>query len=63
MSEEIKTRTLEEVGKEYSHTCAIAGDLQYRLIILKRELDSTNSKLEQLNIEAVAIGAAQKKGE
>lgn len=62
MSEEIKTRTLEEVGKEYSHTCAIAGDLQYRITILKKEVESVNAKLQQLNAEATAIGA-QKKGE
>lgn len=53
MSEENKLkRTVDEIRKEYIDACAAAGDRQYRLAMLKLELQAINQKLSDLNKEA-----------
>ncbi len=47
-------RDKEVISKEYGEVCAMAGDKQYRIEILKNELVQLNNKLFELNQEAAA---------
>ena len=44
--------TLEEITKEYQQTCFQAGQVQYQITVLNRELDKLNDKLHNLNVDA-----------
>lgn len=54
-------RTLHEIETEYGLHCAKAGDLQYRIFVLKEELKLINAQLKKLNQEANLI--TQQNGE
>jgi len=50
---------MEEISKEYQTQCAIAGDTQYKLETLGRDLRKMNDKLRELNKEAMKLKEAQ----
>jgi len=50
-----KGRTIEDIKKEYGDLLVQAGNLQYQILISKENLDSINSKLRELNVEASKI--------
>jgi hypothetical protein len=58
---EEKERTIEEIQKEYSLVCAEAGQAQYQLFILQKDLEIKNDRLRSLNLEAAAVTAKKKK--
>lgn len=61
--EESKERTIEEIQKEYSLVCAEAGQAQYQLFILQKDLEIKNDRLRKLNLEAAAVSAKKKESE
>lgn len=61
--EESKERTIEEIQKEYSLVCAEAGQAQYQLFIIQKDLEIKNDRLRKLNLEAAAVSAKKKEQE
>jgi len=60
MSEKFKKpRSVAEIQNQYSGLCARAGDLQYRIYTLTRDLAIINDTLKDLNAEAVASKNAE----
>lgn len=45
-------RPLAEIQKEYDFVCKQAGDVQYRVEVLKADLMNINNKMMELNHEA-----------
>lgn len=45
------SRTLAEIQSEYQNLCARAGQTQYQVYALQRELEVFNEKLRDLNFE------------
>lgn len=62
MSEEKKSRSIEEIQQEYASVCAKAGEAQYRISRAKADLLTFNQRLLDLNLEAMAV-AAEKEAE
>jgi len=60
---EEQERTIEEIQKEYSLVCAEAGQAQYQLFILQKDLEIKNDRLRKLNLEAAAVSAKKKEKE
>lgn len=48
-------KTMDDINKEYSHWCSMAGDLQYKIMCYKGELEVVNNKLREINQEAGKI--------
>lgn len=46
-------RGMEEIQKEYNQVCNQAGDFQYRIKVMKNDLNQINQKLMELNHEAI----------
>jgi len=57
MSEENK-RSKEDINKEYTQVCQAAGDLAYRIEVLKGTLNSMLSRMEALNKEVNELNEA-----
>lgn len=53
MSETKKPRTMQELQGEYQGLCTKAGDLQYKIWALKKDLELVNDTLRNINFEAV----------
>ncbi len=47
-------RALPEIQAEYNNACIKAGDLQYKILCFKEELDKVNEMLKEINQEAQA---------
>jgi hypothetical protein len=60
---EEKERTIEEIQKEYSLVCAEAGQAQYQLFIIQKDLEIKNDRLRKLNLEAAAVAGKKKEQE
>lgn len=56
-------RSMEEIGKEYQQQCALAGDTQYKIYALEKDLHKMNMKLRDLNKEAIKLADAQRASE
>ena len=56
-------RAMEEIQKEYQIQSAIAGDTQYKIFALQKDLLKMNLKLRELNKEALKLQAAQQASE
>lgn len=52
-------RSMEEISREYQTQCAIAGDTQYKIEALRKDLHKMNMKLRELNREASKLKEAQ----
>jgi hypothetical protein len=52
-------RTIETIQREYSQGCAKAGQLQYQIFTLAKDLELVNASLRDLNNEAATL--SQKK--
>lgn len=63
MSEQNKSRSMEEIQKEYSQICFKAGQLQYQIHALNKDLEVVNSTLRDLNFEAAKVNAETKAAE
>lgn len=50
-------RPVSEIQSEYTGLCARAGNLQYQIVTLSKDLEQLNSKLRDLNFEAAASQA------
>lgn len=59
--EEKKHREVSQIQLEYQQLCVRAGDIQYRVQALKKDLELVNSNLRDLNLEAAAAHGAQQK--
>ena len=54
--QEVKAkRTLEQIEQEYRELCTAQGDRQYRIEILKSEINQVNQRLLELNQEAASV--------
>lgn len=53
--ESTKTRTFEEIQREYSALAAKCGQFQYQVYTLNRDLDLLNNQMRDLNFEAAAL--------
>jgi hypothetical protein len=51
----VPQRTLPEIQSEYADLCTQGGDRQYKVEVLKGELNNINQRLLQLNQEAAAL--------
>lgn len=54
------------IQQEYNQFCGAAGEIQYKIIVLKKDLERVNLKLQALNSEAIqrqAIEATKKAAE
>lgn len=61
----VKVRELPEIQAEFQQACAKAGHLQYQIEVFKKDLDSLNDRLLELNKEAHArnlLDSKDKKG-
>lgn len=54
-SEEKKPLTIEDITKEYQGTAMVAGDLQYRIAVMAKDLSLMNAKMQDLQKQAVEI--------
>lgn len=54
-------RTIEEIQREYGQLCAKAGNAQYQVATIQKEIDLINDRLRDLNLEAAAVQAAEAK--
>lgn len=52
-------RTREEIQTEYIQQCSIAGDTNYKIYALQKDLYKMNQKLKELNKEAMRLQEAQ----
>lgn len=52
-------RTISDIQNQYSVTCAKAGQLQYQIHTLNKELGLINEQLRDLNLEAAVVKAKQ----
>jgi hypothetical protein len=52
---EDKSRSLDQVSIEYQKACVQAGNLQYQIFVLSKDLELLNDSLRNLNLEAAAI--------
>jgi len=52
-------RRMEEIQKDYQVQASIAGDTQYKIFALQKDLLKMNLKLRELNKEALKLQAAQ----
>lgn len=52
---ENKERTLDDVKREYSQFCFDAGQIQYQIFSLKKDLELLNNQIRDLNFEAAQI--------
>jgi len=59
----MEERTIEEIQKEYSLVCAEAGQAQYQIFVLEKDLEIKNDRLRKLNLEASAVAGKQKEKE
>lgn len=59
MSDNAKTRTLDQIRNEYTNLCVKAGNLQYQIQALKQDLELLNLTLRDLNIEASKLPAPE----
>lgn len=59
MSEEKKKKTPLEIQQEYTVLAARAGDLQYKVSRLTRDLNTLNDQIESLNFEFVTAQKAE----
>lgn len=59
--EESKSRTIPEIQQEYQSQCLRAGDIQYRISVMSRDLELVNERMKALNNEAAAVKAAEAK--
>ncbi len=57
MSEQKKSRTIPEIQEEYGQLCFKAGQTQYQVHTLNKELVLINDTLRDLNIEAARVKA------
>lgn len=60
MSHNKPVRTLDEVKQEYANTCVQAGNLQYQIHALSKDLALVNDTMRELNLEAAKLQAAEK---
>lgn len=65
MSAELKevkkeARTLNQVGSEYQNLCVKAGNTQYQIVTLQKDLDIMNQALRDLNNEAFQLQQDEK---
>lgn len=58
---EKKVRSMEEIQREYTDLCVKAGNLQYQIKVLSKDLDIINETMKDLNLEAGAVKAAEAK--
>lgn len=59
MSESKKSRTLEEIQREYTVILQRAGYLQYQQFVTEKDLAMVNESLRNLNLEANEVQTAQ----
>ena len=52
---EKKARTREDIQMEYSQLCARAGQLQYQIYALGKDLEIVDKSLLDLNLEAAKL--------
>lgn len=52
-------RSFAQIQEEYQKLCYRAGHIQYQVYTYQRDLDSLNSTLRDLNIEAAAAKNAE----
>jgi predicted nucleic acid-binding Zn-ribbon protein len=58
-SEQKPARTMADVQQEYQNLCAKAGQAQYQIAILSKDLEMLNDALRDLNVEAATIQMQQ----
>lgn len=56
-------RAMSDIQKEYQIQSSIAGDTQYKIFALQKDLLKMNLKLRELNKEALKLQAAQQASE
>lgn len=52
-------RTLQDVNQEYARQCMNAGQIQYQISELSKDLGLTNNRLRELNMEAFKFKEAE----
>lgn len=60
---EKKARTMLDVNKDYQMGCIKAGQLQYQIVTLQKDLDILNSTLRDLNFEGAHLQAVSAEAE
>lgn len=63
MSEQAKSRSMEEIQSEYNGLCLRAGHLQYQIAAHEQDLELINQQLRSLNLEASVLVEKQKSSE
>lgn len=54
-------RSMEQIQQEYQGLCLRAGDIQYRLSVMAKDLEEINKQLRDLNLEAASVKAEEAK--
>jgi hypothetical protein len=57
-----KTKTLDDITKEYAEGCTKAGHLQYQIHVLSKDLEVLNGVLRDLNFEAAKLKTIEPEG-
>lgn len=61
MPEPLKTRTKEEIAREYSNLATKAGHAAYQIVTIQKDIDLMQVTMRDLNIEAAT--AARREAE
>lgn len=60
VKEETKTRSLQDINKEYSMLCYENGSREYKIRVMKQEIEQNTAAINALDIEAAALALALK---
>ena len=61
MSEAKPTRTIPEIQAQYQSLCTRLGHVQYQVFTHQKDIETINSTLRDLNLEAASVQAAENK--
>jgi hypothetical protein len=59
MSEEAKSRTKEDISRDYSNLCTKAGHAAYQVATIQKDIELMQSTMRDLNLEAAAAAKAE----
>lgn len=52
-------RPISEISQQFVNLASRAGQLQYQIVEIQKDLDQVNAGLRDLNLEAAAVKAAE----
>jgi hypothetical protein len=54
-------KTMEDLKRDYTGLCSMAGDMQYKIMCLTEDLKNLNERIRMLNQEAAKMGNTERR--